>query len=129
MSNYAFAKTLPDVPPWQAERRVVAALAEEGFGIISDVDVQGILNKKLGAGLRPYKILGACNPQLAHRALQAEPQIGLLLPCNVVVEEHAGGTRIAIADPKAMFELVDNASVQPIAADAEQRLRRVLDKR
>lgn len=124
---YGFERRLAGAGVDEAERRVTDALKAEGFGVLTRIDVKDTLEKKLGARLRPYVILGACNPPLAHRALEAEPPIGLLLPCNVVVREIDGGeVAISIADPKAMFQLVDNPSVAPIAAEVDARLRRVI---
>jgi uncharacterized protein (DUF302 family) len=124
---YGFERRLPGAGVEEAERRVTDALKAEGFGILTRIDVKDTLEKKLGARVSPYVILGACNPPLAHRALEAEPPIGLLLPCNVVVREVEGGeVAVSIADPKAMFTLVDNPSVGPIAAEVDARLRRAL---
>jgi uncharacterized protein (DUF302 family) len=110
-----------------AVESVVAALKQEGFGVLTRIDVRDTLQQKIGVEFRRYLILGACNPQLAHRALLAEPQIGLMLPCNAVVQENDDGTvRVSIADPKVMFTVVDKPELQEIAADAEQRLRRVM---
>ncbi|OFW06249.1 MAG: ABC transporter ATP-binding protein [Acidobacteria bacterium RIFCSPLOWO2_02_FULL_68_18] len=107
---------------------VTAALKNEGFGVLTEINVKDTLRKKLDVDFRGYVILGACNPSLAHKALTAEPQIGLLLPCNVVVQEAAdGGVVVTIADPRAMFSLVDNPSLAPVVQDAESRLRRVVE--
>ncbi len=125
--RYGFERRLAGVGFEDAERRVADALKAEGFGVLTRIDVKDTLEKKLGAVFRPYVILGACNPPLARRALESEPQIGLLLPCNVVVQETEGGeVVVSIADPKAMFTLVDNPSVAPVAAEADARLRRVI---
>lgn len=124
--TYGFERTLPGTSFADAVARVTEALKAEGFGILAEIDVAGTLKKKLDVDFRPYTILGACNPGLAHRALQAEPQIGLLLPCNVVVQGHDDGAIVSIADPKAMFRMVDNPSLAPVAAEAEARLRRVI---
>jgi len=110
----------------EAEARVRDLLRDEGFGVLTEIDVRSTLRDKLGVDFRPYRILGACNPPLAHRALQAEPGIGLLLPCNVVVEAGpAGGSRVSFLDPKTALGLVGNPVLEPIAADAAHRLRRV----
>ena len=126
MSNtYAFGKTVAtDVG--QTIERVTQALAKEGFGILSDIDVAGTLKKKLGLDLPAYRILGACNPQFAHRALEAEPEIGTLLPCNVVVRKVGAGTRVDIMDPLAVMQLVGKPEVATIASEVRGRLQRVL---
>jgi len=127
--RYGFERRLTDTTFDQAVEKVTAALKSEGFGVLTEIDVKATLSKKLDVDFRRYVILGACNPNLAHRALVAEPQIGLLLPCNVVVQEAPeGGVVVSIADPGAMFTMVDNAAVAPIAAEAEERLRRVIDE-
>ncbi|MAQ15129.1 MAG: hypothetical protein CMN30_10105 [Sandaracinus sp.] len=124
--EYGFGTTLQDVTFEDAVERVTACLKDEGFGVLTEIDVQATLKKKLDVDFRPYTILGACNPELAKQALDAEPSIGLLLPCNVVVQTTATGVTVTVADPKAMFQVVDNDAVAPVAADAEARLRRVV---
>jgi uncharacterized protein (DUF302 family) len=125
--SYGFEKRLPGTSFDQAVGRVTAALRSEGFGVLTEIDVKDTLKKKLGVDFRRYVIIGACNPNLAHRALSAEPQIGLLLPCNVVVQETPEGDAIvSILDPRAMFSFVGNEAVAPVAEEADQRLRRVI---
>jgi uncharacterized protein (DUF302 family) len=124
---YGFERRLQDTTFDEALDKVTAALKQEGFGILTQIDVKGTLKQKLDVDFRRYVILGACNPPLAYKALSAEPQIGLLLPCNVVVQEAPhGGVTVSIADPRAMFSLVNNPSLKPIVEDADQRLRRVI---
>jgi uncharacterized protein (DUF302 family) len=125
---YGYTAHLRDVPFDQARTRIVDALKNEGFGILTEIDVQGTLKAKLDREFRRYVILGACNPHLAHRALQAELGIGLLLPCNVCVWEEEGGSVVSIAKPESMFELVNRREVEPVAKEADERLRRALER-
>ena len=107
--------------------RVTEELQKEGFGVLTEIDVQATLKKKLNADVPPYRILGACNPAFAHRALTAEPSIGLLLPCNVVVRQDAAGSvLVEFMDPNAVLELVGRPEIHQIAADVRARLQRVL---
>lgn len=126
MSKYAFGKTVA-LSQEQAIEAVTQALAKEGFGVLTEIDVAATLKKKLGLERPPYRILGACNPQFAARALEVEPQIGALLPCNVVVRQDAQGkTLVEIMDPAAVLGLVGRPEVAPIAAEVRARLERVL---
>ncbi len=114
------------VPYVQAVERVTAALAAEGFGVLTEIDVKATLKKKLDVDFRDYVILGACNPHLAHRAMSAELEVGLLLPCNVVVyADDDGGSVVEIADPLAMLAAAESAALQPVAEEARARLLRV----
>lgn len=108
-----------------ALRRVTEAMRVEGFGVLTEIDVKETLKTKLDVDFRQYKILGACNPSLAYRALTAAPEVGLLLPCNVVVAEVEGGTEIALVDPIAMLGFVNRPELEPIAEEARARLGRV----
>jgi uncharacterized protein (DUF302 family) len=123
---YGFTTTLRGIDFEQALHSTTEALKAEGFGVLSDVDVQAAMKDKLGVGMPRYRILGACNPRLAHQALQAVPDIGLLLPCNVVVREVTSDqVVVGFLDPQVMVTLVAKAEVKAVADEAEQRLRRV----
>ena len=126
MSRYAFGKTVSTTYE-QTLERAAAALAAEGFGVLTEIDVAATLKKKVGKDMPPYRILGACNPQLAARVIDVEPQIGALLPCNVVVRvDGAGRTLVEIMDPQAVMALVDHPAVAAVAAEVRARLERVL---
>ena len=125
--GYGMAGEYPDLDYDEAVSLTTELLAEEGFGVLTTIDVKATLKKKLDVEFRRYVILGACNPQFAHKALSTEPLIGLLLPCNVVVmEREGGGSVVAAFKPTAAFQLVENEAVQPIAGEVEERLERVL---
>ena len=112
----------------EAVEKVTEELSKEGFGVLTEIDVKATLKKKLDIDKRPYKILGACNPVLANQALSAEPQIGLLLPCNVVVrEDDEGGINVEFMDPAAVMTLVDREGIEQLASEVRERLQRVKD--
>ena len=111
----------------EAEQKAITALKDEGFGVLTEIDVQAVLKKKIDVDRKPYKILGACNPKLANIALQAEPDLGLLLPCNVVIrEEDDGSTTVAIVDPAAMFTVVGKPEMEELANDVRIRFERIM---
>jgi uncharacterized protein (DUF302 family) len=123
---YGFATTIFGTSFSEVLLHTVELLKEEGFGVLSDIDVQATMKAKLDVDMLRYRILGACNPRLAHEALQAAPDIGLLLPCNVVVREVADHeVVVGFLDPQIMVGLVGGAGVKVVADEAEQRLRRV----
>jgi len=124
-SHYGFGTTL-HAPYEEVIPRVKEALKAEGFGVLTEIDIRRTLRDRLGAEMEPYLILGACNPVLAHRALEQEPEIGLLLPCNVVVRAVEDGSRVEIADPEAMLGIVGKEQLDIIAKEAKQRLLRVI---
>lgn len=122
---YSFSTQLNE-PLETVEARLVNALKEEGFGVLTEIDVQATLKEKLGVEKRPYKILGACNPAFANQAIDAEPDIGLLLPCNVVIREEAQGTTtVAFMDPEAVLSLVNRDGIADLAKEVRTRLLRV----
>lgn len=121
---YTFGTVLRRTLP-EARELVTDALKAEGFGVLTEIDVRATLQEKLGIDRAPYLILGACNPQLAHRALEAEPSIGALLPCNVVLRAEGDDTRVEIMDPKAALGVTGAAAVESVAHEATERLRRV----
>jgi uncharacterized protein (DUF302 family) len=111
-----------------AKARVIEALGREGFGVLSEIDVTATMKKKLGVEMRPYVILGACNPTLAHQALEAEANLGVLMPCNVVVyADDAAGCTVAAVDPVVQFSKVQDPRIEPVAIEVRNRMLRVLE--
>ena len=125
--DYSYYKKLSGESLASAEEKVTEALKKEGFGVLTRIDVKATLKKKLDVDFKPYVILGACNPPIAHRALTQDDTIGLLLPCNVVVTESEEGAEVAIVKPQAMFKTVDRPDMEPIVDEAEARLKRVYE--
>ncbi len=127
-AGYGYTKTLEKTSFEDAEKRVVEALKAEGFGVLTEIDVRATFAKKLEVDFPPYKILGACNPKLAHRALSMEPGIGLLLPCNVVLMQDAEGRSVVkIIKPQAMFQVADTPGLGDLAGEVDAKLVRVMD--
>ena len=126
--KYGHSKMLSGRSFDEAHGLVVEALKSEGFGVLTEIDVKATMKKKLDVEFRPYKILGACNPPLAYKALNAEPDIGLLLPCNVILQEtDEGGTKVSVLSPKALFSLVDRPDMGELAEQVEGKLLKVLE--
>lgn len=126
--NYGYTRTIA-MGMDEAVAAVTDSLKEEGFGVLMTLDVQTILHEKLGVARTPYKILGACNPHLANQALTAEAEIGLLLPCNVVVYTgDDSNTVVSAVDPESLFKVVGRAELEPIAAEVSTRLRRAIER-
>ena len=126
-SSYTLTATT-ELPFEETVTRAREELAREGFGVLYEIDVQATLEKKLGIQREPYLILGACNPPLAHRALEAEPELGVLLPCNVVVYEQQGRTHIAAIDAEQMLSIVDNDELATTASEVRRRLATVVER-
>lgn len=125
--RYYFAKTV-NADFKSAIEQVTEALKAEGFGVLTRIDVQATLKKKIGAEFRPYEILGACNPTYAHKALQGEPHIGVMLPCNVIVQQmDDGSVEVAAVDPVASMQAIENPALGEVAMEVQTRLKRVID--
>lgn len=127
MDQYYFSKTV-DLSFEEAIARVTEELKKEGFGVLTEIDVQATLKKKLDVDMRPYIILGACNPPFAHQALQTDNHIGLLLPCNVIVQDAGDGkTEVAAIDPVVSMSRVENQALEPLAQEVRAKLQRVIE--
>jgi uncharacterized protein (DUF302 family) len=127
-ASYGYTKNMGKMAFDDAVEKVTAALKDQGFGVLTEIDVKATLKKKLDVDFRPYKILGACNPPFAHKALSNELLVGLLMPCNVVVFEEDDGTlAVSVIDAKEMFKVVDNPGVEPLAKEVDGMLKKVLE--
>lgn len=125
MAHYGLSRTL-DIPYEEAIGKVITELKKEGFGVLTTIDVQETFKKKLDVAFKKYTILGACNPPFAHKALLAEEQIGLLLPCNVIVYEEEGRSVVSAFDPLSMMKMMDNKEIGSIAEEVGSKLREVI---
>jgi len=127
MTKYYFNKTI-ELPFEEAIMRVTEELKKEGFGVLTEIDVTSTLKKKLDVDFRPYRILGACNPPFAHKALQAESHIGIYLPCNVIVQDAGNGkTEVAAVDPLVAMSRVENSDLELVAQEVQAKLQRVIE--
>ncbi len=123
--QYGFSKTV-DLPFEQTIEKVTEELKKEGFGVLTTIDVKDTLKKKIDVDFKKYTILGACNPPIAHKALQIEEELGLLLPCNVIVYEKDDEIKVSMFDPMLMTNVIDNEQMEPIAKEIKEKLQRVL---
>ena len=127
MSNYCFSKTISDKTFDEVVEKATEELKKEGFGVLTEIDVKATLKKKIDVDFKPYKILGACNPNFAHQALQKEDKIGVMLPCNVIVEDNGNGDiEISAVDPVASMQAVGNEELSNIASQVKEKLQRVI---
>lgn len=126
--KYYFEKKLENIPFEEAIQKATEALKEEGFGVLTEIDVSATMKKKLDVDFRPYRILGACSPHHAYQALSAEDKIGAMLPCNVIVQEVAGGVEVAAVDPVASMSAVDNKDLEPVAMEVRAKLQAVIGR-
>lgn len=125
--DYTYDRVLKDVAIDDAELLVRDALAEKGFGVLTEINVQAMMQKKLGVEMPPYRILGACNPGMAHKAIEIEPRVGAMLPCNVILRQVDGGTEISAIDPVASMQAVENVDLNAVAGQVRDLLRAAVD--
>ena len=123
---YYFAKTL-QAPFAETVEKVTAALAERGFGVLTTIDVQATMKKKLDVEMSAYRILGACNPNMAHQAIGIEPRVGAMLPCNVILREVKGGVEVSAIDPVASMQAIENAELTAVAGDVRDLLAKAVE--
>lgn len=125
---YTYDRLIADTDFDEVDRRVRAALADNGFGVLTEIDVKATMKKKLDVDMDPYRILGACNPKLAHQALGIEPRVGAMLPCNVILRKVAGGVEVSAIDPVASMLAIDNADLKRVAAEVKEMLAEAIRK-
>jgi|SRR5690554_257462 len=123
--KYGFSKTIK-IPFEQAVEKVTEGLKKEGFGVLTTIDVKDTLKKKIDVDFKKYLILGACNPALAHKALQSEEELGLLLPCNIIIYEKNGDTVVSVFNPEIMTEIINSENLKPVAQEVKERMERLL---
>lgn len=125
--GYTIDRVIPDAEFADVDARVRAALAERGFGVLTEIDVKATMKKKIDVDMEPYRILGACNPNMAHQAIGMEPRVGAMLPCNVILRQVDGGVEISAIDPVASMQAIDNAALKSVAAQVRDMLREAVD--
>ena len=119
---YTYDRTIPDSDIDEVDRRVRASLAQKGFGILTEIDVKATMKKKLDIDIKPYRILGACNPKMAHQAIGLEPKVGAMLPCNVILRKVDGGVEVSAVDPVASMAAIENAGLKKVAGEVQVML-------
>ena len=125
--SYTLNRTFPDATMADIDTRTRAALADQGFGVLTEIDVKATLKKKIDVDVEPYVILGACNPKMAHHAIGMEPHIGVMLPCNVIVRQVGKDVEVSAVDPMAAFAPIGNAALEPVAAEVRDMLQAAVD--
>ena len=125
--SYTYDRTLQGADIDEAESRVREALAEKGFGVLTEIDVKATMKNKIGADMAPYRILGACNPDMAHKAIEIEPRVGAMLPCNVVLRDVEGGTEISAIDPVASMQAIESNALHGVAGEVRDIMRAVVN--
>lgn len=125
--GYTYDRTLPGVTMDDAEMRVRSSLGDSGFGVLTEIDVQATMKKKIDVDMDGYRILGACNPKMAHEAIGLEPRVGAMLPCNVILRQVEGGVEISAIDPVASMEAIDNKELKAVAGQVRDLLRAAVD--
>ncbi len=126
MSSYTIDRTIAGLSLDEAEARTRKALADHGFGVLTEIDVKATMKKKLDIDMPGYRILGACNPKMAHQAIGMEPRVGAMLPCNVILREVAGGIEVSAIDPVASMQAIDNTGLKEVAAEVREMLDKVV---